>query len=291
MVIVQYVRDGESTEWAHWSHSVQPSPPDYAGPDDPETCCRATSCAQCHGGRYSSVDSPTLRHYYEDGHLREMQSFKSGLTARADPVSRQSTGTKGKGLEKFSIRTPEPISESDSEVDAAIVSAAVYGYGILWIFWPWVGLPSLCSCSGQTDLTDSRSAQLDVYSGPGGFPGDAVPEPRDFVAFGMLCAGLRRAPVIPWHPPTRQVVRRYPVSENHDDLVDFPERAKRGTEGRPEAWDLGCNLPPYPGHSLNGEVEESDQGLHQSSDIQTSCLWTPSFADFNQSTDFKPPVS
>ena len=65
----------------------------------------------------------------DNGHvIREMQSFESGLTARADPVSRQSTGTKGKGLEKFSIRTPEPISESDSEVDAAIVSAAVDGY-------------------------------------------------------------------------------------------------------------------------------------------------------------------
>jgi len=64
----------------------------------------------------------------DNGHvLREMQSFESGLTARADPA-RQSTGTKGKGLEKFSIRTPEPISESDSEVDAAIASAAVDGY-------------------------------------------------------------------------------------------------------------------------------------------------------------------
>ena len=49
-------------------------------------------------------------------------------TVFADPISRQSTGTKGKGLEKFSIRIPQPISESDSEVDAAIVSAAVDGY-------------------------------------------------------------------------------------------------------------------------------------------------------------------
>jgi len=119
-------------------------------------------------------------------------------------------------------------------VDAAIVSAAVDGYGILWIFWPWVGLPSLCSCSGQTDLTDSRSAQLDVYSGPGGFPGDVVPEPRDFVAFKILYAGVRRAPVIPWYPLTRQVIRRYRVSGNDDDPVDFPERAERGTEGRPD---------------------------------------------------------
>ena len=65
----------------------------------------------------------------DNGHvLREMQSFESGLTARADPVPRQSTSTKGKGLEKLSIRTSEPISESETEVDATIVSAAVDGY-------------------------------------------------------------------------------------------------------------------------------------------------------------------
>ena len=65
----------------------------------------------------------------DNGHvLREMQSFESGLTARADPISRQSIGTKGKGPEKLSIRTPEPISESEPEVEAATVSAAVDGY-------------------------------------------------------------------------------------------------------------------------------------------------------------------
>ena len=108
-----------------------------------------------------------------------------------------------------------------------------------------LGQPSpLYSCSGQTDLTDSCPAQPDVYSGPGGFPGDAVPEPRDFIA--ILYAGVRRAPVTPWYPPTRQVIRRYRVSGSDDDPVDFPERAERDTEGRPEVWDLGCNLPHIP---------------------------------------------
>ena len=59
--------------------------------------------------------------------LREMQSFESGLTARADPVSRL-TGTRGKEREKLTVKTSEAISESDPEVDAAIVSAAVDGY-------------------------------------------------------------------------------------------------------------------------------------------------------------------
>lgn len=60
--------------------------------------------------------------------LREMQSFESGLTARADPVHRQSIGTREKELEKLSARTPEPILESDPEVDVAITKAAVDGY-------------------------------------------------------------------------------------------------------------------------------------------------------------------
>ena len=59
--------------------------------------------------------------------LREMQSFESGLTARADPRPRP-TGAKGKEREKLTIKTPESISESEPEVDAAIVSAAVDGY-------------------------------------------------------------------------------------------------------------------------------------------------------------------
>ena len=110
----------------------------------------------------------------DNGHvLREMQSFESGLTARAEPVSRQSTGTKGKGLEKFSIRTPEPISESDSEVDAATASAAVDGYEPSGSSGPGSAFPPLYSCSCHTDSTDSRSTQLDAYSGPSSFPGDA----------------------------------------------------------------------------------------------------------------------
>ena len=60
--------------------------------------------------------------------IREMQSFESGLTARADPVSRQSTGTKGKERVKLSIKTSKPILESEQEVDPAIVNAAVDGY-------------------------------------------------------------------------------------------------------------------------------------------------------------------
>jgi len=59
--------------------------------------------------------------------LREMQSFESGLTARADSAPRQ-TGLKGKEREKLSILTSRPIPESEPEVDAAIVSAAVDGY-------------------------------------------------------------------------------------------------------------------------------------------------------------------
>ena len=59
----------------------------------------------------------------DNGHvLREMQSFESGLTARAYPVP----GTKEKEREKLSIRTSMAISES--EPDAAIVNAAVDGY-------------------------------------------------------------------------------------------------------------------------------------------------------------------
>ena len=57
--------------------------------------------------------------------IREMQSFESGLTARADPISRQSIGTKGKERGKLSIKTSKPILE---EVDPAIVNAAVDGY-------------------------------------------------------------------------------------------------------------------------------------------------------------------
>ena len=60
--------------------------------------------------------------------LREMQSFESGLTARADPISRRPMGSKRGEREKFPIVTSKPITESDLEVDAAIVSAAVDGY-------------------------------------------------------------------------------------------------------------------------------------------------------------------
>lgn len=60
--------------------------------------------------------------------IREMQSFESGLTAKADPVSRQSMGTKGKERGKLSISTSKPILESEQEVDPAIVNAAVDGY-------------------------------------------------------------------------------------------------------------------------------------------------------------------
>jgi hypothetical protein len=61
--------------------------------------------------------------------IREMQSFESGLTARADPVSRRSTGTKkGKERGKLSIQTSKPILESDQEVDPTLVNAAVDGY-------------------------------------------------------------------------------------------------------------------------------------------------------------------
>jgi len=60
----------------------------------------------------------------DNGHvLREMQSFESGLTARAYPVP-HSTGTKER--EKLSIRTSMAISES--EPDAAVVGATVDGY-------------------------------------------------------------------------------------------------------------------------------------------------------------------
>ena len=65
----------------------------------------------------------------DNGHvLREMQSFESGLTARADPVPRQPTGKRGKELEKLFIGTSKAIPESELEVDAAIVNAAVDGY-------------------------------------------------------------------------------------------------------------------------------------------------------------------
>ena len=61
----------------------------------------------------------------DNGHvLREMQSFESGLTARAYPVP-HSTATKEE-REKLTIRTSMAFSES--EPDAAIVSAAVDGY-------------------------------------------------------------------------------------------------------------------------------------------------------------------
>lgn len=65
----------------------------------------------------------------DNGHvLREVQSFESGLTARADPVPRQLAGTRGKELEKLYIGTSKAIPESEPEVDAAIVNAAVDGY-------------------------------------------------------------------------------------------------------------------------------------------------------------------
>jgi len=61
----------------------------------------------------------------DNGHvLREMQSFESGLTARAYPVP-HSTGAKEE-REKLTIRTSMAVS--GSEPDAAIVSAAVDGY-------------------------------------------------------------------------------------------------------------------------------------------------------------------
>jgi GDP/GTP exchange factor required for growth at low temperature len=60
--------------------------------------------------------------------LREMQSFESGLTARADPLPRQATDTKGKDREDLSIGASKAIPESEPEFDAVIVSAAVDGY-------------------------------------------------------------------------------------------------------------------------------------------------------------------
>ena len=61
----------------------------------------------------------------DNGHvLREMQSFESGLTARAYPAP-HSTGAKEE-REKLTIRTSMTISGSGS--DAATVSAAVDGY-------------------------------------------------------------------------------------------------------------------------------------------------------------------
>ena len=58
--------------------------------------------------------------------IREMQSFESGRTARADPTSRQSTNVRERG--KLSIKTSKPIPESEPEVDAVFVTAAVDGY-------------------------------------------------------------------------------------------------------------------------------------------------------------------
>ena len=60
--------------------------------------------------------------------IREMQSFESGLTARADPLPRQSPGAKGKERRGLSIKTSKPIPESEPDVDPAIVNAAVDGY-------------------------------------------------------------------------------------------------------------------------------------------------------------------
>ena len=80
-------------------------------------------------------DADEVKGYGYDDHLkigngpvlREMQSFESGLTVRANPVPRRA-GMKGKEREKLSIRTSKPIPESEPEVDVAIVSAAVDGY-------------------------------------------------------------------------------------------------------------------------------------------------------------------
>ena len=88
------------------------------------------------GGNGEVWDADEVKGYRYTDHLkidnvhvlREMQSFESGLTARADPVSRQSRGMKGKELEKLTIRTLGPVSGSEAEVDATIVSAAVDGY-------------------------------------------------------------------------------------------------------------------------------------------------------------------
>ena len=88
------------------------------------------------GGNGETWDADEVKGYRYTDHLkinngpvlREMQSFESGLTARADPVPRQSTGTKGKELGKLSVRTSEPILESEPEVDAAIANTVVDGY-------------------------------------------------------------------------------------------------------------------------------------------------------------------
>ena len=77
-------------------------------------------------------------------------------------------------------------------MDAAIVSAAVDGYESSGSSDPDSAFPPLFLLQPNKP-TDSRSAQLDIYSGPG-------PEPRDFVALEILYAGVQCAPVIPWYP-------------------------------------------------------------------------------------------
>lgn len=88
------------------------------------------------GGTGEVWDADEVKGYRYTDHLqvsdgpviREMQSFESGLTARADPISRQSIGVKGKERRRLSIKTSKPIPESETEVDPAIVNAAVDGY-------------------------------------------------------------------------------------------------------------------------------------------------------------------
>ena len=60
--------------------------------------------------------------------IREMQSFESGLTARADPISRQSIGVKGKERRRLSIKTSKPIPEYETEADPTTLNAAADEY-------------------------------------------------------------------------------------------------------------------------------------------------------------------
>jgi hypothetical protein len=125
------------------------------------------------GGNGEVWDADEVKGYRYTDHLkidngpvlREMQSFESGLTARADPVSRQSTGTKGKGLEKLSIRTSEPISESEPEVDAGIVNAAVDGYESSGSSGPGSAFPPSTPVPAK-QILPITFGHLDVYSSP-----------------------------------------------------------------------------------------------------------------------------
>ncbi|KAF9784580.1 ras GEF [Thelephora terrestris] len=155
-------------------------------------------------GRGVHFDPPVMRErirgYRYTDHLkvndgpviREMQSFESGLTARADPISRQSIGGKGKERRRLSVKTSKPILESEAEADPTISpsletsSHSRYSTQVFDVLQLYRGLPLLDKLSEDAECPETTVIRLSARNELSAAPKD---DPR-FVMWGEVWNGF-----------------------------------------------------------------------------------------------------